>query len=137
MFYSVDCAPQQKAGTILIVDDEGGMRGVAASLLSRHGYSVLEATDAYHALLICSSRRTPIDLIIVDMARPDLNGFELIERIKRMRDDFQVIYVSGYISPRKYLPYAKTLVEGRNLISRPFRLYSLLQMVDNAVRRRA
>ena len=78
----------------------------------------------------------PDDLIIVDMAMPDLNGFELIERIKRMRDDFQVIYVSGYISPRKYLPYAKTLVEGKNLISRPFRLYSLLQMVDNAVRRR-
>jgi len=121
----------RKSGTILIIDDEEGVRSVTISLLARRGYDVLEASNGHEALQICSDVRKPIDLAIVDIVMPGLNGFEFVDRAKRIRSDFRVIFTSGHFNPSKYLNRSETLVSGQNFIPKPFSLNYLLHLVDN------
>ena len=125
-----------KTGTILVVDDEPAIRNIASSVLSMHGYSVIEATDGCHALSICSSLNRQIDLLIVDIMMPCLDGFELVEQVNRMRSDVRVIYISGHVDPQEHHQQLSRLTEGKDFLKKPFRLSHLLEMVDNALGRR-
>jgi CheY-like chemotaxis protein len=125
-----------KTGSILVIDDKAAYRNIISSLLTRHGYSVIEAADGFQALSICSNLNCKIDLIIVDIIMPELDGFDLIAQIRKIRSDFRVIYRSDHIDPVTYQEQARTLAEGKNLLKKPFRLSHLLQMVDNALGRR-
>ncbi len=82
--------------TILLVEDEPGVRKVAMKALQTHGYRVLTASDGADALRLIQSFHEPIDLLLTDVVMPGMSGRELREEIERIRPIRQVIYTSGY-----------------------------------------
>mgnify|MGYP001766601752 CR=1 FL=1 len=82
--------------TILIVEDEETVRRLAVRILESLGYEVLQARHGGEALLICERYDKPIHLVLSDVIMPHLGGQELIERLRRIRRDFKVLYMSGF-----------------------------------------
>jgi two-component system, cell cycle sensor histidine kinase and response regulator CckA len=82
--------------TVLLAEDEPALRRLATSILAERCYQVLEAADGVEALDLAERHRSPIDLLITDVAMPHLGGPELAERLSALRPDVKVLYVPGY-----------------------------------------
>jgi PAS domain S-box-containing protein len=86
--------------TVLLVEDEPAVLGVAARVLRTLGLTVLEAQDGVEALEVMEAHPDPIDLLITDVVMPKLGGPELAERIQRSNPGTCVIFMSGYSDNR-------------------------------------
>lgn len=82
--------------TILLVEDESAVREVVARLLRNHGYTVLEAEQPLDALGLVETKQHDIDLLLTDVVMPGINGKDLAERVRQVRPDLKVMYMSGY-----------------------------------------
>jgi two-component system, cell cycle sensor histidine kinase and response regulator CckA len=82
--------------TILLVEDEDDVRALARELLERQGYRVLEASDGRQALDRYETEGDQIDLILSDVVMPRMSGRELVDRVRALRPDMRVLYMSGY-----------------------------------------
>jgi PAS domain S-box-containing protein len=82
--------------TILLVEDEDGVRRLAAATLRMAGYTVLEAENGAEALALSEGRAEPIDLVVTDIVMPGMDGRELVRRLDATRCDVPVLYMSGY-----------------------------------------
>jgi len=82
--------------TILLVEDEPGVRDLASQFLRASGYSVLEATDGVQALEVAEGYPGPIHLLLSDMVMPRMSGQELMRRLLTARKDIKIILMSGY-----------------------------------------
>ena len=84
------------SGVILLVDDDGDVRAVAAAMLREAGHAVIEAGSG-GAALECLERDTgDIELMIADIVMPGMNGFELAHAARLGRPDLPVLFVTGY-----------------------------------------
>jgi signal transduction histidine kinase/DNA-binding LacI/PurR family transcriptional regulator/ActR/RegA family two-component response regulator len=122
-------APSSLGGseTILLVEDEPGVRGASRRFLEEHGYRVLEAADGGEALHLCEWHDGPVDLMITDVVMPGMSGRELVEHMARIRPETPVLYVSGYIDStlrRKELAEATV-----PLLQKPFSADALARKV--------
>jgi signal transduction histidine kinase/ActR/RegA family two-component response regulator len=86
--------PEQRA-TILLVDDDYGVREVTAAMLRDLGYSVLEA-DGGKAALELLREHPAIELVLVDYAMPEMNGAEVARRAKAIRPGLPIVFITGY-----------------------------------------
>jgi signal transduction histidine kinase/DNA-binding LacI/PurR family transcriptional regulator/ActR/RegA family two-component response regulator len=97
---TVDTAPAAAnlsgTETILLVEDDSGVRTTASRFLAGYGYQVLEAVDGNDALRISQEHRGPLDLVITDVVMPGMGGPELVTRLAARRPATPVLYVSGY-----------------------------------------
>ena len=82
--------------TILIVEDEAGIREVAEDSLQRLGYKVLTAMDGNEALRIAEGHEDLIHLLVTDMVMPNVGGKELAQRLRQVRPEIKVLFMSGY-----------------------------------------
>ncbi|MEP6781916.1 MAG: ATP-binding protein [Gemmatimonadaceae bacterium] len=82
--------------TILLAEDEEGVRDLALRVLTRAGYRVLVAQDGVEALAIWQDDPARIDLIVTDVVMPRLGGSELVTRLRGERIDVPVLYMSGF-----------------------------------------
>ena len=82
--------------TILLVEDQDEVRRVAQEILIRYGYHVLSAQNAGEALLTCERHPRAIHLLLTDIVMPQMNGRELAERLRELRPDLPVLFMSGY-----------------------------------------
>lgn len=82
--------------TILLVEDDEGVRGLALRCLKKQGYQVLTAMDGRDALRVMKSHAGPLDLVLTDVVMPKLGGPELVRQLKTGSPDLKVIYMSGY-----------------------------------------
>jgi PAS domain S-box-containing protein len=82
--------------TVLVVEDEDGVRTFVCGILKSAGYSVLGASRPDEALRLCQQFDGGIQLLITDVVMPQMNGRELAERLKTMRPETRVLYMSGY-----------------------------------------
>jgi len=89
---------ERKEGTetVLLVEDEPGVRGMVRSTLEQLGYTVLEASDGYEALRIIGQCNTSVHLLLTDVIMPEMNGRELAKRLESIRPATRVLYMSGY-----------------------------------------
>lgn len=82
--------------TILVVEDEQKVREIEVKLLSKLGYTVLEADDGLKALNICEELDGSIQLLLTDVVMPRMNGGELADKIKELFPAIKILYISGY-----------------------------------------
>jgi two-component system cell cycle sensor histidine kinase/response regulator CckA len=82
--------------TILLVDDEEGVRRLVSAVLHNGGYTVIEAANGSAALSVYEKNAHKIDLVLTDVVMPQMNGFELGLALAGKNPDIQILYMSGY-----------------------------------------
>lgn len=82
--------------TILLVEDDAAVSEVTAALLDRSGYNVLKAESAAEALALSQAKVEGIDLVITDVIMPNMSGMELGARLRRLRPELRLLFMSGY-----------------------------------------
>ncbi|MGH7304822.1 MAG: hybrid sensor histidine kinase/response regulator, partial [Candidatus Rokuibacteriota bacterium] len=83
-------------GTILLVEDEAEVLGLAHEILGSEGFTVLAARDPDEALLVAGAHGAAIDLVLTDVVMPTMSGPDLVERLRAARPDLRAVYMSGY-----------------------------------------
>jgi PAS domain S-box-containing protein len=86
----------QGTETILLVEDERGVRELAREYLEMTGYTVIEAENGHTALELAGLHSGPIHLLMTDVVMPGISGRELSERVKSIRPGIRVLFMSGY-----------------------------------------
>ncbi len=123
--------PVAEMKTVLLVEEEGGIRTLVRKILERSSYLVLEATDAEEAQRISAAYRGVIDLLITGMVLPGASGRELADQLERTRPGLKTIYVFGYTS--RDVGLAAELPEDTQFLQKPFSLDALLKKVKTAI----
>jgi len=116
--------------TILVVDDEPVVLKLCQAILQRGGYGVLPANGGEEALRLLRNAPT-IDLALLDVMMPGMNGIELAGQIQKASPNIKVVLMSGY-GPREI---ARVIGDDNpyRIIWKPFKTESLLRMIENAL----
>ena len=114
--------------TILLIDDEESVRMVYQMALERAGYRVLTAENGKQGLRLLEHQE--VDLILVDIFMPEMDGLELIPLLRKMRPASKIIAISGGSGQRNHLDTAKYLGAHATL-KKPLILQELLQAVSS------
>jgi putative nucleotidyltransferase with HDIG domain len=121
-----------ESGKILVVDDDENICRLCTSTLENIGYRVTSVTDSLKALHL--ARTEAFDLILTDIKMPQLNGIELLKKLRETSPDNLVIFMTGFASVDIAI---KALQEGAaNLIHKPFHVSELQLAIKNAIERR-
>ncbi|MGH7255469.1 MAG: PAS domain S-box protein [Nitrospirales bacterium] len=86
----------QGSETVLVVDDDPGMRALTCALLQAAGYRVLEASLPWQAVELASDPSVALHLLLTDVIMPQVNGIELAQRLHALRPGLKILYMSGY-----------------------------------------
>jgi two-component system, cell cycle sensor histidine kinase and response regulator CckA len=122
-------APESTRGdeTILIVEDEDGVRELLWKVLTDHGHTVLEARHGRDAMTVAGGYDQPIDLLITDVVMPEMGAGELVDRLLTKRPNLKVLFISGYTNDE----VVRRGVTGRDsaFIQKPFTPQDLMKKV--------
>jgi two-component system cell cycle sensor histidine kinase/response regulator CckA len=118
-------------GTILLVEDEQGLRALNARGLSSRGYTVVEAGNGVEAIEALERREGKIDLVVSDVMMPEMDGPTLFKELRKRRPEIKIIFVSGYAEDafQKNLPDADQF----DFLSKPFTLKQLVAQVKDTM----
>jgi CheY-like chemotaxis protein len=116
--------------TILLIEDEPGLRAAAREFLELKGYTVLEASSGTDAVRIANDYKLPIQVVLTDLVMPGMSGTEAVKEIKQRHVNARVVYMSGY-TDRALSPEA--MADGAVFIQKPFSLDSLAQKLADCM----
>ena len=116
--------------TILVVEDDEGVRRLTCQMLTRLGYSVVEARDADDCFEQ-AARMPHIHLLLTDVIMPGMNGRQVAEHMSRLRPDIKVAFMSGYTED--IIGHHGMLEENIHFISKPFTEAALSMRVHAAL----
>ncbi len=125
---SVRRAPRGPRGTetILVADDDDGVRKLVHAVLATSGYTVIEAIDGKEALGIFTAQPGRFEMVLTDVVMPNMNGFEFGNRVSQLKPAQKVLYMSGF----RDTPLAGVEAErDRLFINKPFTPDALLTRV--------
>jgi two-component system cell cycle sensor histidine kinase/response regulator CckA len=119
--------------TVLLVEDDEEVRSVAAEMLGKQGYTVLVARNGAEALRLAEQHAGPIPLLVTDVVMPRIGGRELAARLRELRPDIEVLFMSGHtehlvMSDRQSLP-------SDAFLQKPFRAEVLARKVRQVLDR--
>jgi PAS domain S-box-containing protein len=117
----------QGTETILVVEDDEGVRKRACEILQGYGYVVREAGHGEEALAVAKEHPGPIHLLVADVVMPQVSGPELARRLAPSRPEMKVLFISGY-TDGELAPYG-VLREGTSLLRKPFKPEALARRV--------
>jgi two-component system, cell cycle sensor histidine kinase and response regulator CckA len=118
---------------VLVVDDESAVRRIAARVLEREGYGVVEARDGMEALELIEHDGTQVEVVVSDIVMPRLNGVELMQALSVSHPDLPVILMSGYATGAlAELGIAAPCA----ILPKPFPSEQLLEEVRRCIRQR-
>ena len=109
--------------TILLVDDEEGVRKLCSAVLEANGYNVLAVTSGQAAIAIHEKNAHKVDMLLTDVVMPQMNGFELGRKLGEKNPELKILYMSGY---RENI---SELDQPVALLSKPFTPDALLEKV--------
>jgi two-component system cell cycle sensor histidine kinase/response regulator CckA len=117
--------------TILLVEDEPGVRQLVQRVLSVRGYDVLEARDVAHAAEISTNYPGTIHLLLSDIVMPGLSGPDLAQRIVAQRPEIRLLYMSGFAN--RLNTAHGSLSPGVSILHKPFTPESLVRSVRDCL----
>jgi PAS domain S-box-containing protein len=82
--------------TVLLVEDELGVRGLAVAVLESSGYTVLSTEQPGQAIELCDRHEGPIHLLLTDVVMPGMNGHEVAKTVSSRRPETKILFMSGY-----------------------------------------
>jgi two-component system cell cycle sensor histidine kinase/response regulator CckA len=121
--------------TILLLEDDRGVRRATARILRKHGYSVLEASNAGEGLMISEEHSGPIHLLLTDVVLPKISGVQFAQRLTNARAETRVLFMSGY-TDEAVMAHGLSL-DGLNFIAKPFTPQALIRKVSRVLDQRA
>ncbi|HEY1534156.1 MAG TPA: ATP-binding protein, partial [Polyangiaceae bacterium] len=104
--------------TVLIVEDEDGIRALTARILRNAGYTVLAAENGGEALALVEKHTGKVDLLLTDVVMPQMSGRQIAERLASIQPGLKVLYMSGYTD--EIIDHHGVLDAGMRLIGKPF-----------------
>lgn len=110
---------------ILLVDDDDDVRDYTAMVLEEAGYEVRVASRGEMAMQILATG-APFDLLITDVAMPGWDGTELARRVKAVRPDLKILFITGYTRQ-----IARDRLAGADVLNKPYHRDSLLHTVEH------
>ena len=122
------------SGTLLLVDDEKNVLAVTSQILSRSGYTVIEAKSGREAIERYSRSKDNIDLVILDMVMPEMGGGDVFDRLKEINPGVKVLLASGYSLEGQAREIMKRGCDG--FIQKPFSLSELVDRVKSILERK-
>ena len=119
------------AETVLFVDDEDEIVKVSKALLEIMGYRVLTARNGFEAVQIYEKRKDDIDIVLLDMIMPGMNGSHVYEKLKTINADVRVLLLSGYSKDREATARLASRCDG--FIQKPFKIQDLSRSIRQAL----
>jgi two-component system cell cycle sensor histidine kinase/response regulator CckA len=118
-------------GTILLVEDEEGLRSLNARGLRSRGYSVIEASNGIEALEALEEKNGAVDLVVSDVVMPEMDGPTLLKTMRGRNPGLKIIFVSGYAEDA----FEKSLPENQQFafLPKPFTLSQLVAAVKETM----
>jgi two-component system cell cycle sensor histidine kinase/response regulator CckA len=118
-------------GTILLVEDEEGLRSLNARGLRSRGYTVVEASNGIEALEVLEEQDGKVDLVVSDVVMPEMDGPTLLKEMRGRNPDLKIIFVSGYAEEA----FEKSLPENEQFafLAKPFALSALIAKVKETM----
>jgi two-component system cell cycle sensor histidine kinase/response regulator CckA len=118
-------------GTILLVEDEEGLRSLNARGLRSRGYSVIEASNGIEALEALEEKNGAVDLVVSDVVMPEMDGPTLLKAMREKNPDLKIIFVSGYAEDA----FEKSMPENQQFafLPKPFALVALVAKVKETM----
>ena len=125
----VDQGPTDPVETILVADDDDGVRTLAVQTLKDSGFRVLSARNGVEALEIAQSATGPIDLLVTDMVMSQMGGIQLATRLTKQWPNLKVLYMTGFVEAGS-IPQEATI-----LLQKPFAPHTLVERVRDVLDR--
>jgi len=112
--------------TILVVDDEEMIRDIAHDMLNHLGYNILTAADGEEAIQIFKEKNGSIDLVLVDLIMPRMNGMVCFSKLKEINPDVPIVVASGIVEVSK----KKTAMEmgAHGYLEKPYSINALKEI---------
>ena len=128
---AAEAAAWRGSGSILVIDDEESIRGLARHMLRQMGFDVETASDGREGVQIFREMAARNPLVLLDLTMPHLDGAATFAQLRRIRPDVRVILMSGYSEHSIATQFAGKGLVG--FIQKPFRIKDLRQLVRSAV----
>jgi two-component system cell cycle sensor histidine kinase/response regulator CckA len=118
-------------GTVLLVEDEEGLRGLNARGLASRGFTVLEAGNGIEAIEVLEKSDRPVDIVVSDVVMPEMDGPTLARELRTRNPNLKIIFVSGYAEDafQKHLPESGKY----GFLPKPFTLKQLVAAVKETL----
>jgi two-component system cell cycle sensor histidine kinase/response regulator CckA len=118
--------PAPRPAVVLVVDDDASVLFASRRILTKHGYTVLEAPSGEEALQVMRESAKRIDVVLTDVRMPGLDGPAMVHKLVELQPDVSVVFMSGYADGRidQELPAPR-----RAFLSKPFTIEQLTRAV--------
>jgi PAS domain S-box-containing protein len=123
----IEAAPLGGSETILLVEDEDVVRGLARRILEQAGYSVVAAARADEALRFCAEHAEEVDLLLTDVVMPEMSGKDLADKLSSQLPDLKMLFMSGYTD--EAIVHHGVLDSSVEFIQKPFTPAALIKKV--------
>ncbi|HEY6341599.1 MAG TPA: PAS domain S-box protein [Bryobacteraceae bacterium] len=123
-------APPSQAATVLVVEDEDALRQAVSKMLSKAGFSVMEARDGSAALDAIRAQNNPIHVLFLDITLPGASARDVLQEARRLRPEMRVVVTSAYTEEIA----ARSLQSAiEHFIRKPYRLNDLVRLIDSSI----
>ncbi len=122
------------AKTILIIEDDNFLQGLEATKLKKEGYDILAAGNSVEAFKIIDDSKNKLDLILLDLLLPEVDGFMILERIRQNKDFLTIpVIVFSNLSEEKDIKRAQKLGISEFMVKSNFTLDELATKIKASI----
>jgi DNA-binding NtrC family response regulator len=126
----VETGPSMR-GTVLLVEDEEGLRVATGKMLRKHGLTIIEASDGWAAIELIHKREQEIDLILLDMTIPGASSTEVFAEAQRVRPQAKIILTTAYSREAAAPTFDSPQLKG--FIRKPYQFAELIRLLRDAL----
>ena len=118
-------------GTVLVVENEQLMLGLIERVFLQHGYQVLAAADGEEAIEVYRLHKLEIDVVMLDVGLPKVNGVDVLYKMKSENPHVRVIIVSGFLAPELRTKMQQAGVQ--HFIDKPYMVDQVLETIQSLI----